>query len=102
MFRPRSNQEMAELRLQVNKVVNITITILSIAVVVLSAFLLAMNIISGEAAGIIIPIGILVYLLMGMLSNWGEKRKPVLLIYAVCMILCAIVLIFDIVWVSVM
>lgn len=87
-----SQQEINILKLKISKYINIVLTIISITVVIISMFLLAGNIISGKAAGIIIPAALLVYLIMGVLSNRYENRKVVMAIYITLISICAIIL----------
>lgn len=97
MKRQISQQEINEIKIKVSKYLNIILTIVSISVVIISIFLLAGNVISGKQAGVIIPAALLVYLIMGVLSNRFETRKAVMAIYITLISICAIVLFIFIV-----
>lgn len=94
----KTPEDVALLKYKLNKFFNIFFTIASVIVVIVCAFLLSYGKISKGTAGIIIPLALIVYLFMGVLSNRYEKRKPVMIIYIVLMVICIIVLFFDIVW----
>lgn len=89
------------LRAKISKYVNVALTIISMIVVIIAAFLLATKNISGVVAGLIIPGALMVYLLMGVLSNRYEDRRPVMIIYIVLLSICAVAFFIDLIYYNV-
>ncbi len=85
---------------KISKVVNIILSIISIIVVIITAFLCALNKIEFVKAGIIIPLALMVYLFMGVLSLIGtkENRKPVMVIYITAISICGVLLFISIIY----
>ena len=86
------------LKAKISRIVNITLTILSVVVMIITAFLFATNVISKGVAGLLIPGSLAVYLLMGVLSNINEKRKSVMILYIVLLSLSILVFYFDLIY----
>ncbi len=97
----KTPEEMALLKYKVNRALNIIITILSVVVIIICAFLVSYGKIDKGTAGVIIPLALIVYLVMGVLSNRYEKRKTVMIIYIVLITICALVFFIDLVWMGV-
>lgn len=93
-----SNQEVIIVRGKVAKFINIILTIASIAIVVVVAFLFALNKIEPMLVGVLVPLALIVYVIMGIISSVSENRKTPIIIYSVVLVICVLVLFFDIVW----
>ncbi len=88
------------IRGKIAKVVNIVLSVISIIAVIITAFLCALNKIDIVKAGIIIPLSLIVYLLMGVLSLVGSKenRKAVMIVYIIAISICGILLFVSIIY----
>ncbi len=88
---------------KVSKIINIIISVLSIIAIIIIAFLCVFHKINLTTAGILIPLFLMIYLLMGLFSLMGtnENRKSVMIIYIIAISLCGILLFFSIIYKSV-
>lgn len=90
------------IRAKIHKIVNITITIISIVVAIVSMLLAMMGIISYALMGVIVPLALAIYLLMGVLVAHNDQRKGVMIFYIIMISICLIVFLFDLFYFNIM
>ncbi|MGM9972287.1 MAG: hypothetical protein ACI35W_07750 [Anaeroplasmataceae bacterium] len=90
------------IRAKIHKIVNITITIISIVVALVAMLLAVMGIISFAIMGVIVPLALAIYLLMGVLVAHNDQRKGVMIFYIIMISICLIVFLFDLFYFNIM
>ena len=88
------------IKAKISRVLNVIISIVSMIVCIVTAFVYAAGHMKMTTAGMIIPGALLVYLVMGLLTlvYSNEKRKSVMIIYIVGISLCAIAFILTFIY----
>lgn len=88
---------------KISRIFNVIVSIVSIICCMLFAFLFALKKIKLTTAGVLIPLCLMIYLLMGLLSLVGSKenRKSVMIIYIIAISLSGIVLFLSLIYASI-
>ncbi len=86
------------IRAKIANIVNISLTLISIVVILVSVFLAMFNVMSYTVMGVIVPLALIVYLAMGVISQKNDSRKSVMIVYIVLISICAIVFFVDFVY----